>query len=441
MTRFNLHTDRRGNQLIIEGLHRGDNGIRTFEFLFLENGKPFCFPSNCTATFYARLPDGTILYESPEMSRCSVTYSLCGGTDGTSITSIPGIVSCEIRIISQEGDVLTSPEFSFYIEDVLQDDGAIEAQDSFSALTEALGRVLDAETGLDSKVDRVYGTEGNTVVFGKDGTIKDGGGSGKVYVFPYDESKTAEIAALASTIKADKGNYAVYIQILAKKVPATIVFGQKTNISATHHESQSYKYDIYVSSAGNVTFATEPLYVYDTEKLENTAKAPTGAVVMQYVQDYVAENGGGEDAVSSVNGKTGTVELCAEDVGADPAGKAVSKITAHNQNVLAHNDIRLLIEELTTSKSSVSDIIDNLTTNVSNKPLSAAQGVTLKALIDAISVPTKLSELTGDSTHRTVTDTEKLAWITAVNDVAKLKNSGIILVQDGSALSITDSEV
>lgn len=46
-------------------------------------------------------------------------------------------------------------------------------------------------------------------------------------------------------------------------------------------------------------------------------------------------------------------------------------------------DNRGLIEQITTGKVSVSDIIDDLTTNVSNKPLSAAQGVALKALVDA----------------------------------------------------------
>ena len=51
---------------------------------------------------------------------------------------------------------------------------------------------------------------------------------------------------------------------------------------------------------------------------------------------------------------------------------------------------RSLIEALTTSKVSVADIVDNLTTNVSNKPLSSAQGVALKALIDAITVPDAL---------------------------------------------------
>jgi hypothetical protein len=43
-----------------------------------------------------------------------------------------------------------------------------------------------------------------------------------------------------------------------------------------------------------------------------------------------------------------------------------------------------LIDDITTSKVSVDHIINNLTTNATNKPLSAAQGVALKALIDGL---------------------------------------------------------
>lgn len=73
---------------------------------------------------------------------------------------------------------------------------------------------------------------------------------------------------------------------------------------------------------------------------------------------------------------------------------------------------KTLIEEVTTNKVNVADIIDNLTTNVANKPLSAAQGVALKALIDAITIPTKTSDLENDSGYITsipgeyVTETE-----------------------------------
>ena len=115
----------------------------------------------------------------------------------------------------------------------------------------------------------------------------------------------------------------------------------------------------------------------------------------------------------------------ASEVGADPSGTAAVQVAAHNTGETSHSDIRLLIqgltdrlnaladsddttldqlsevvayiksnrsmiEAITTSKVNVADIIDNLTTNVTNKPLSAAQGVALKALIDAISIPTQL---------------------------------------------------
>jgi hypothetical protein len=174
-----------------------------------------------------------------------------------------------------------------------------------------------------------------------------------------------------------------------------------------------------------------------------------------------------EAPVQSVNGQTGDVRLSAEDVGARPStwtpsysdvgadksGAASSAVSSHNTNTSAHNDIRLLIEGLatrlnalanstdedldqmaeivayikankelidgvTTSKVSVADIVNDLTTNVTNKPLSAAQGVALKALIDAITIPTKLSELTNDKgyiTGYTETDPTVPSWAKAAS--------------------------
>lgn len=58
-----------------------------------------------------------------------------------------------------------------------------------------------------------------------------------------------------------------------------------------------------------------------------------------------------------------------------------------------------LIDAITTSKVSVSDIVDDLITNSSNMPLSAAQGVRLKALIDAIVPITVDSVLSSTSTN------------------------------------------
>lgn len=160
------------------------------------------------------------------------------------------------------------------------------------------------------------------------------------------------------------------------------------------------------------------------------------------------------------------------DIGAESEGTAESKVSEHNVSDSAHNDIRLLVQGLaarinaladsddatldqmsevvayiksnkalidaiTTSKVNVSDIIDNLTTNASNKPLSAAQGVKLKALIDAIAVPTKLSELENDSGYAKTTDIpDKLP------NPQKLTFSGAVTAEyDGSgAVTVTIPE-
>lgn len=143
---------------------------------------------------------------------------------------------------------------------------------------------------------------------------------------------------------------------------------------------------------------------------EKVGNPPTGAVG-QILEIETVNESGKPKTYKAVN----KPEYTAAAIGAEPSGT----VSAHNTAVDAHNDIRLLIEGLTTrlnaladsddttldqmsevvayiksnkslidaittSKINVSDIIDNLTTNVANKPLSAAQGVALKALIDGI---------------------------------------------------------
>ena len=182
----------------------------------------------------------------------------------------------------------------------------------------------------------------------------------------------------------------------------------------------------------------------------------------------------------------------AEQVGADPKGTAASAVSRHNTADDAHGDIRLelkaindrltaffdsddqtldelseivayitsnkaLIDSVTTSKVSVVDIINNLTTNVSNKPLSAAQGVALKGLIDAVSnslssyqpkgdyalrseipaVPTKVSAFENDkgylTEHQDISGKlDATALPTAINTaLAQAKASGEFDGSDG----------
>lgn len=165
------------------------------------------------------------------------------------------------------------------------------------------------------------------------------------------------------------------------------------------------------------------------------------AAVKQFVEDYLTENppevtetdptvpawAKQPEKPSYTAAEVGALpdtytppDQTAEQVGADPVGTAASAVSQHNTDATAHNDLRIalqglsdrvnaaldsddttldqmsevvayiksnkaLIDAITTSKVSVADIVNNLTTNVSNKPLSAAQGVVLKGLIDAVS--------------------------------------------------------
>lgn len=127
---------------------------------------------------------------------------------------------------------------------------------------------------------------------------------------------------------------------------------------------------------------------------------------------------------------------------AEAKGTASSAVSSHNTSTSAHNDIRLLITNLTTKlnnfldvddtttdqlselialiqanatdiesitsgKVNVSDIVNNLTTNVTNKPLSAAQGVAIKALIDGLQSSLNTHDA---NTTKHITSTERTNW-------------------------------
>ena len=141
------------------------------------------------------------------------------------------------------------------------------------------------------------------------------------------------------------------------------------------------------------------------------------------VNEAMEKGGGiGIDTSLTVSGKAADAAVVGEkfsELSEEIVTTAESKVSAHNTGADTHSDIRLLIQGLTdrlnaladsddttldqmsevvayiksnksmidaitTSKVSVADIVGNLTTNASNKPLSAAQGVVIKTLIDAL---------------------------------------------------------
>ena len=85
-----------------------------------------------------------------------------------------------------------------------------------------------------------------------------------------------------------------------------------------------------------------------------------------------------------------------------------------------------LIDSITTNKINISDIIDNLTTSVNNKPLSAKQGVQLKALIDTLTTELNTKANKSDlhsHTNKSVLDGITSAKITEWNNKSDFSGS------------------
>ena len=166
---------------------------------------------------------------------------------------------------------------------------------------------------------------------------------------------------------------------------------------------------------------TKPTYTaHEVGALPDTTKIPSKTSDLQNDTGFLTEH---QDL--SGYATKGEIPKTASDVGADASGTAENKVSAHNTATDAHNDIRLLVQGLTerfnaladsddetldqmseivpyikynrslingidTNKVDISDIINNLKSNNTNKPLSAKQGRVLKSLIDGIVIPEKL---------------------------------------------------
>lgn len=125
----------------------------------------------------------------------------------------------------------------------------------------------------------------------------------------------------------------------------------------------AYVNEVYIKNAGD----------YLTEILKSKA---SDSAITSSIYSHNSSTSAHSDIRSLIDGLTSRLNALADsdDTTLDQLSEIVEYIKSN----------RSLIENVTTNKLNVSDVIDNLTTNVSNKALSANQGVAIKALIDAL---------------------------------------------------------
>lgn len=160
--------------------------------------------------------------------------------------------------------------------------------------------------------------------------------------------------------------------------------------------------------------------VIDAPKLNNIETGITEAK-NEAAQVKLAANNAQKAAENAATAAEGALKAAenADNAAKNAASEAQANLNSHNTNTESHADLRLelqelanwvkdlldsddetlnemhevvayiksnksLIDAITISKVNVSDIVNDLVTNVTNKPVSAAQAVVLKGLIDAV---------------------------------------------------------
>ena len=185
-----LDTNKGGFQAVLEGFKIGDTKTRSVVIRLMSGLKPYSLPvkedgsADYTATLYIKGATAT------HYSECTAYPDRIEHTFLTSEIEA-GESECEIRIIGSGGERLTSAKFKIYAEAVLQNDTAIEATDTYSALDKALADVKNVQTGLDTKMPKVPGAEENRIA------VFDG--KGNVMESDYDAKDIESVFAESST--------------------------------------------------------------------------------------------------------------------------------------------------------------------------------------------------------------------------------------------------
>lgn len=121
---------------------KNDNA-RVLKISLVDNGKIFEIAEGCVATFRAKKPDGTVLFNNCTIENNVITYELTNQT-----SAVVGEVECEVTLYDSDNKQITSPRFSLAVTDTLYDDNEIESQDEFNQLGHSLteARVIKVET-------------------------------------------------------------------------------------------------------------------------------------------------------------------------------------------------------------------------------------------------------------------------------------------------------
>ncbi len=382
--KINLDVRQGGVQQTLSGFRAGEARSRTVCIHLVERGAAYQVPPGCTVTMYLRKPDGTACYSTCGVEGGAVVHTFTSGE-----TAVPGEVLCEVRILSVEGDdstILSSPQFGIVVEDVLQDDGAIESSNEYSALTEAIADVqLKGEAAVQAAQNANEAAEEVRVLLP---------GKATTYVLQWTEAKYEEYEAVMEENKAvleaienaPVGSCHIVLQDGEKEYPLSrMEYGEENQyyFAAPVVERQTpYEYVVWHKPATRLEPAEcglrQRTTVNSTVMNRTNFLPPATALVSALLDSKVTKETGkglsANDYTTEEKDKLAGIAEGADSVSFNPSkteGEQIGTLTINGVDTPLFASAATIYSEATTSKAgliSASDKskLDGITTNIKN---------------------------------------------------------------------------
>lgn len=229
-------------------LKKGDTAHRLLITLS-EGGYPYHIGEDCTVAFSALKPDGTAIFNDCRIEGDTVIYDMTEQT-----TAEEGMVSCEIKIYGANGDLLTSASFLLFVEEGVNNSGAVVSSGEFSTLTSMVREVNRATAEAVGATERAKKAANACMVIG----------SAEGEMIRLDDAIDAHFAGLRIFGKTTQNG------IPTPANPATLVsVGSFGNIDLTSNDQtiaipvSGGLHGIPVISGGNYTDANGQQWVCD----------------------------------------------------------------------------------------------------------------------------------------------------------------------------------
>lgn len=340
---------------------------RIISITFMNEGELFQIPDGTIVFFKALKPDGNEINTDKYcyINRKTNAVEICVFNQ---LSIVSGVVQCEIILANSEGQRYTSSHFNIVVNSSVSNDEHLKSMDEYRDI---VGILVEIE-GL--KKDLIFKSD-----VGQAGGIASLDENAKVPRYQLYEADLDNkgIVKLIDSVTSDSTTDAV-----TPKSVKTVNDKLQKHIDDKDNPHEVTKEQLGLGNVDNTSDNDKPV--------SSAQQSAIDASISNHNNSDLSHN----DIRTLISTLTTRLNTLADSD--DETLDQLSEIVSYIKN---NKD---LIDSITTSKVNVSDIVDNLTSTDSNKPLAANQGKILRELISDLE-----NSITGGTGSSNYTDEDK----------------------------------